>query len=78
MKKKKTIYKPKYDTIIQRLRTAREEAGLKQDYVNETLGKYQSYLSKIEHGDRRIDIIELMELANIYGKELSYFVKDEK
>lgn len=74
-KSDKSIYKPKYEDIINKLRLAREEAGLKQETVATKLGKYQSYLSKIEHGDRRIDIIELIELAQLYGKDLDYFVE---
>jgi transcriptional regulator with XRE-family HTH domain len=70
----KTIYKPKYEEIVAKLKKAREEAGLRQDDVALPLKKYQSYLSKIENGDRRIDIVELIELAQMYGKDLSYFV----
>jgi len=74
--KTKTIYKPKYEQILSRLKKARKESGLKQGVVAERLGKYKSYLSKIEHGDRRIDIMELIELANIYDKDINYFIKD--
>lgn len=69
----KNLSIPKYEDIVLKLRIAREEAGLKQEAVATKLGKYQSYLSKIEHGDRRIDVIELMELAQLYGKSLDYF-----
>lgn len=75
-KKNKTIYEPEYEKIVERLREARKEANINQGYVSEKLGKYQSYVSKIEHGDRRIDIIELLELANLYGKDLNYFVEE--
>jgi len=77
-RKTKTIYKPKYEQILTKLRQARKESGLKQGYVADKLGKYKSYLSKIEHGDRRIDIMELIELANIYEKDINYFVKEDE
>jgi transcriptional regulator with XRE-family HTH domain len=34
----------------------------------------QSRLSRMESGERRIDAIELAELARLYGKPLSFFV----
>lgn len=70
----KTIYDPKYEYIISRLKKARKEAGFKQEYVADRIGKYASYLSKIENGDRRIDILELIELAKLYNKDINYFV----
>lgn len=77
MRKTKTIYKPQYEQLISKLKEARSEAGLDQQYVAEKLGKYKSYLSKIEHGDRRLDVMELIELAKIYKKDINYFVDDK-
>jgi transcriptional regulator with XRE-family HTH domain len=34
-----------------------------------------AYISKIERGERRIDAVELEELARIYAKDINYFVK---
>jgi transcriptional regulator with XRE-family HTH domain len=42
---------------------ARERAGLKQGDVAERLGMPASYLSKIENGTRRLDVIELIHIA---------------
>lgn len=70
----KSIYSPKYEEIITRLRKARRDAGLKQDYVADELGKYASYLSKIEHGDRRLDVIELLELAEMYKRDVKWIL----
>lgn len=44
---------------------AREESGLTQVQVAGRLRKPQSYVSKIERGERRLDIIEFFELAEI-------------
>jgi len=74
VKRIKTIYEPEYEHIVTQLRKARKESKLRQQTVSDQIGKYESYLSKIEHGDRRIDVLELMKLAKIYGKELDYFV----
>ena len=68
-------YRVKYQKLIHRLRQARLEAGLTQVEAGNKLKKPQAYLSKIERGERRIDAVELDELAKIYNKSLDYFTK---
>ncbi|NLE07047.1 MAG: helix-turn-helix transcriptional regulator [Parcubacteria group bacterium] len=70
----KSIYSKEYKKTIERLKKARFEIGLKQEEVAKKLKKPQSYLSKIERGERRIDVAELQELAKIYKKEINYFI----
>ncbi len=53
--------------MLQRLRDARIAANLRQIEVAEALGKPQSYVSKVENGERRIDPIELKAFARVYG-----------
>lgn len=69
----KSIYSKDYKGIIERLKKARIEAGLAQEEVAEKLGKPQSYISKIESGERRLDVAELNKFARIYKKPHSYF-----
>ena len=71
----KTIYTKDHKFIIEQLKKARIEAGFDQEKAAELLGKTQSYISKIEAGQRRIDIVQLKEFANIYKKSLDYFIK---
>ena len=47
----KSVYTNVYKEIIERLKTARIEAGLAQQEVADKLGKPQSYVSKIESGE---------------------------
>lgn len=68
-------YRVKYQKLIERLRQARLEAGLTQVDVGKKLKKPQAYISKVERGERRIDAVELEELARLYEKPLDYFVK---
>jgi transcriptional regulator with XRE-family HTH domain len=69
----KSIYSKDYRNVIEKLKKARLDAGLKQSEVAQKLKKPQSYISKIERGERRIDITELKELAKIYKKDITYF-----
>ena len=71
----KSIYTKEYKKVIERLKKARLEAGLKQIEVAKKLAKPQSFISKIEQGERRLDVAELNKIADIYKKSLDYFVK---
>lgn len=72
---KKTIYSNEHKLIVERLKKARLDAGLDQVAVAKRLGKTQSYVSKLEAGQRRIDLVQLKTFAKLYGKDLSYFIK---
>ncbi len=71
----KIIYSKEHKKIINRLKKARLGAGLNQKEVAKLLGKTQSYISKIESGQCRIDIIQIKEFAKIYKKEIIFFIK---
>ena len=66
-------YVREYRSFLQRLKQAREEAALTQTQVSKKLGRPQSFVSKCESGERRVDFVELQHLARIYKKPLSYF-----
>ena len=68
----KTIYSKEHKHIVQQLKKARKSAGLSQEEVAEILGKTQSYISKIESGQRKVDVIQLKEFAKIYKKNLDF------
>jgi len=70
----KSIYSKEYKEIIKRLKGARIEAGLTQQEVANKLGKPQSYISKIESGERRLDVAEMKKFTEIYKKPSSYFL----
>ena len=66
-------YEQAYQRLWDKLRAARREAELTQVQVARILGKPQSYVSKLEIGERRMDFLELQILAYVYQKPLSYF-----
>lgn len=71
----KSIYTAEYQKVLKKLKEARNKSSFTQVEISQKLKKPQSYISKIERGERRIDIAELSILAKIYKKSLDYFVK---
>lgn len=71
----KTIYSKDHEFLVEQLKKGRKEAGLDQADVAKLLGTTQSYVSKIESGQRRIDVFQLRKFARIYKKDLSFFIK---
>jgi transcriptional regulator with XRE-family HTH domain len=66
-------YHKAYKKFLARLVQARHDAGLTQVEVATRLRKAHSFLSKCELGERRVDFVELQQLAKIYGKDISFF-----
>lgn len=69
-----SIYSKDHQYLIEQLKKARHNAGLDQRAVAKLLNKTQSYISKIESGQRKIDVIQLKKIAKIYKKDLNFFV----
>lgn len=59
--------------FLRRLRQARRDAGLTQVEVAARLGRTQSFVTKAERGERRIDVVELRALSRIYRKPMAFF-----
>jgi transcriptional regulator with XRE-family HTH domain len=62
-----------YLAFRRRLRSARLDAGLSQAQTARRLGKQQSFISKCESGERRVDVVELRRFARVYRVPFSYF-----
>jgi len=71
----KTIFTKSHKDLVARLVKARKTAKLKQIDVAKKLGRTQSYISKIESGQRRVVTVQLNEFAAIYKKNLRYFIE---
>ncbi|WP_017983621.1 helix-turn-helix domain-containing protein [Amycolatopsis methanolica] len=61
----KSIYSAEYRELCRILRELRKEAGLTQVQVAEHLGVPQSFVSKYESGERRLDLIEVRQVAKV-------------
>jgi transcriptional regulator with XRE-family HTH domain len=71
----KTIFTDRHKYLVGQLIKARKKAKLKQADVAKKLGRTQSYISKIESGQRRIDTVQLKEFAAIYKKKIDFFLE---
>jgi transcriptional regulator with XRE-family HTH domain len=71
----KTIFSEEHKHIVAQLKKARQQAGLNQKQVAKLLNVNQSFISKIESGQYRIDIVQLQQFARIYKKSLNFFIK---
>jgi transcriptional regulator with XRE-family HTH domain len=66
----------KEERVLQTLLSnLRSEANLRQVDLADRLGKPQSFVSKYESGERRLDLIELREICRVLEISLSDFVK---
>jgi transcriptional regulator with XRE-family HTH domain len=71
----KSIHKPEYQTLLELLIELRGTAGLKQAELAELLGRPQSYVSDVERGGRRLDLLQLREYCLACDQDLLSFVK---
>lgn len=71
----RSIRTKEYAYFVERLRKAREEAGLTQVEVAKKLKRPQSHVSNVESGQQRVDVVELQTFAKLYGKDVTWFIK---
>lgn len=68
---------PRRRALAERLRTAREMAGLSQGQVAQKLGLHRPSVSEMEAGRRQVSAGELAELAELYAVDLSWLAGGE-
>ncbi len=71
----KSIYSPAYLKMREMLKAEREKAKLSPALVADKLGVNQTYVSKYEKGERRLDLIEFLEIAEAVGFDPLDFIK---
>ncbi|HTE18869.1 MAG TPA: helix-turn-helix transcriptional regulator [Armatimonadota bacterium] len=71
----KSIYSPAYETFLRLLKESRTHAGLSQRALAARLHRPQSFVSKVELGERRCDLIEFREICRALGVDPADFLK---
>jgi len=69
------LHSPQYEAFRRLLVKARQESGLTQVEVAERLGKPQSFVSKLERGERRLDFPEFIQLADALDVDPEEFIR---
>ena len=70
----KSLFSAEYEMFLRRLRQARQEAGLTQAVLAYRLRRNQSFVSKLERGERRVDVVELRVICRAMGISFRGFV----
>ncbi|MDT9678209.1 helix-turn-helix transcriptional regulator [Pseudomonas sp. JV414] len=63
----KTIYRPEHAVLLSLLKKYRKTTGLTQVQCSQALGRPQSFMSDVESGTRRLDIVQLRDLCKVLG-----------
>ena len=58
-----------YQSLLRLLRDLREQAGVTQVELGDRLGNTQTFISKIERGERRLDVVEFTEFCEALGTD---------
>lgn len=66
----KTLRSARQIRLIDLLVEQRKRAGLSQAQLAERLGRFQSVISSLESGGRRVDVIELLDIAEVTGLDV--------
>ena len=72
----KTLHSARHRRLAELLSERRKASGMTQADVAKALGRHQPFVANIENGDRRVDLIELIDLALIIDFELDEIVEE--
>jgi transcriptional regulator with XRE-family HTH domain len=71
----RTLVSPRHEALRQFLADKRKSAGLTQAQVAAKLRRYQSFVATVESGQRRIDVVELLDFADAIGFDAREAIK---
>ncbi len=69
-----SVHSGAYRAFRKRLLEARERSGLTQEQVAAALRIPQSRVSRMESGERRVDVVELLAFAQLYRRRIGWFL----
>jgi len=72
----KSVHSAEYDAFLALLKERREKLGITQIEIGATLKMTQSAVSKVERGERRLDVIELRQWCQGLGISFSGFTRE--
>lgn len=61
----KTLQSPRHKALIEMLIAKREAINMTQADLAEHLGEYQSFVARLESGQRRVDVVEFIRIAEV-------------
>jgi len=74
----KTLSSRRHRSLIDLLIKRREAAGMTQAELAARLGQYQSFVARLESGQRRVDVVEFLELSEVLGFNAAEAIKTIK
>jgi transcriptional regulator with XRE-family HTH domain len=72
----RSVYSENYRLFLKLIISARRDSGFTQQELAKILKRPQSFISKYERGERRLDLIEFLEILSALGLDPSDFIKD--
>ncbi|MEB7884351.1 helix-turn-helix domain-containing protein [Serratia fonticola] len=64
-----SIYSDEYQLVIKNLRNARVKQGMTQASLAKAMDRPQSFIAKVENGERRLDVVEFVHIAHLLSIE---------
>ncbi|EAR4437440.1 TPA: helix-turn-helix transcriptional regulator [Klebsiella aerogenes] len=64
-----SVYSDDYQSVISALKQARVRQNITQTAIATALGRPQSFIAKVENGERRLDVVEFIRLAQLLGMD---------
>lgn len=65
----KSVFTKRYSRFLESIIAARKDADLTQQELANRLDRPQSYVSKYERGERRLDVLEFVDIADALGSD---------
>ena len=72
----KGTHDPRYQDVIAALASARKRVGLSQAQLAQKLGQRQQFVSKYESGERRLDVVEFVDVARALGLDWARLLEE--